>query len=45
MENGQIVLPFELLSRNAKEQFQLRVFINTDAPAAKRFKVMVKGFK
>jgi mutual gliding-motility protein MglA len=45
MENGQIILPFELLSRNAKEQFQLRVTINTDAPATKRFKVMVKGFK
>jgi signal recognition particle receptor subunit beta len=45
LENSQIVLPFELLSRNAKEQYQLRVSINTDAPAAKRFKVMVKGFK
>jgi len=45
MENGQIILPFELLSRNAKEQYQLRVSINTDAPAAKRFKVMDKGFK
>ena len=45
MENGQIVLPFELLSRSAKELYQLRVSINTDAPAAKRFKVMVKGFK
>jgi len=45
LENSQIVLPFELLSRNAKEQYQLRVSINADAPAAKRFKVMVKGFK
>ena len=45
LENGQIMLPFELLSRNAREQYQLRVAINTDAPAAKRFKVMVKGFK
>ena len=45
MENGQIILPFELLSQNAKEQYQLRVSVNTDAPAAKRFKVMVKGFK
>ncbi len=45
MENGQIVLPFDLLSRSAKERYQLRVTINTDAPAAKRFKVMVKGFK
>jgi signal recognition particle receptor subunit beta len=45
MENGQIILPFELLSRNAKEQYQLKVTIDNDAPAAKRFKVMVKGFK
>jgi signal recognition particle receptor subunit beta len=45
LENGQIIMPFELLSRNAKQQYQLRVTINTDAPAAKRFKVMVKEFK
>lgn len=45
LENGQIVLPFELLSQNAREQYQLRVSINPDASAAKRFKVVVKGFK
>jgi len=45
LENGQIVLPFDVLSRNAREQYQLRVAVNMDAPAAKRFKVMVKGFK
>jgi mutual gliding-motility protein MglA len=45
MENGVIMLPFEVQSKNAKEQYQLRVTINTNEPAAKRFKVMVKGFK
>ena len=45
LENGVIVLPFEVQSKNAKEQYQLRVTINTNEPAAKRFKVMVKGFK
>lgn len=45
LENGVIVLPFEVRSKNAKEQYQLRVTINTNEPAAKRFKVMVKGFK
>jgi hypothetical protein len=40
-----IMLPFEVQSKNAKEQYQLRVTINTNEPAAKRFKVMVKGFK
>jgi hypothetical protein len=45
LENGVIVLPFEVQSRNAKEHYQLRVTINTNEPAAKRFKVMVKGFK
>jgi signal recognition particle receptor subunit beta len=45
LENGVIVLPFEVQSKNAKEQYQLRVTINTNEPGAKRFKVMVKGFK
>jgi len=45
LENGVIVLPFEVQSKNAKENYQLRVTINTNEPAAKRFKVMVKGFK
>jgi len=45
MQEGQIVLPFELQTKNAREQYQLRILIDTDAPAAKRFKVMVKGFK
>jgi len=45
LEEGQIVLPFELRSRDSREQFQLRVTINTDEPASKRFKVVVKGYK
>ena len=45
LEDGQIVLPFELKGRDAREQYQLRVAINFDAPASKRFKVVVKGFK
>jgi len=45
LENGVIVLPFEVQSKNAKEQYQLRVTINMNEPASKRFKVMVKGFK
>ena len=45
MEEGQIILPFELLAKNVKDNYQLRVVINMDAPAAKRFKVMVKSFK
>ncbi len=45
MEDSQIILPFELQTKNAREQYQLRVTINSEAPAAKRFKVIVKGFK
>ncbi len=45
LEDGQIILPFELRSREAHERYQLRVTINADLPASKRFKVIVKGFK
>jgi len=45
MEENQIVLPFEVQTKNGREQYQLRVTINTEGPAAKRFKVVVKGFK
>jgi signal recognition particle receptor subunit beta len=45
MLDGQILLPFELQTKDGREQYQLRVSINTDAPPAKRFKVVVKGFK
>lgn len=45
MEDRQIVLPFDVLSRNNEDQFQLRVTIDMEAPLAKRFKVVVKNFK
>lgn len=45
MEDSQIVLPFDLQTKDKKEQYQLRVTINTDVPEAKRFKVVVKGFR
>ncbi len=45
MEDRQIILPFEVLTNNKDDQFQLRVTIDTDAPLAKRFKVVVKNFK
>jgi hypothetical protein len=45
LEDGQIILPFELLMKNGREQYQLRVSVNAEAPAAKRFKVTVKGFR
>ncbi len=45
MEDGQIILPFDVLTQNKDDQFQLRVSIDADAPLAKRFKVVVKNFK
>jgi signal recognition particle receptor subunit beta len=45
MEDGQIILPFDVLAHRTEDQFQLRVSIDMDAPLAKRFKVVVKNFK
>jgi signal recognition particle receptor subunit beta len=45
MEDTQIILPFDVLSQNREDQFQLRVAIDMDAPLAKRFKIVVKNFK
>jgi mutual gliding-motility protein MglA len=45
MERGQIVLPFDVASRDRDDQFQLRVRIDMEAPMAKRFKITVKNFK
>src|SRR5512135_1192174 len=45
MEGGQIVLPFDVASKDRDDQFQLRVSINMEAPMAKRFKITVKNFK
>jgi hypothetical protein len=45
MQDSSILLPFELQTKDSKEKYQLRVSIDMAAPAAKRFKVMVKGLK
>jgi signal recognition particle receptor subunit beta len=45
MEEGQIILPFDVMARDREDQFQLRVAIDMDAPMAKRFKIVVKNFK
>lgn len=45
MENGQIILPFDVLSEGREEQFQLCVTLNMEAPLSKRFKVIVKNYK
>jgi signal recognition particle receptor subunit beta len=45
MEDSQIVLPFDVLTQNKEDQFQLRVTIDMDAPLSKRFRVVVKNFR
>ena len=45
MEDGQIVLPFGLLTRDREDQYQLRVAIDMTAPASKRFRIVVKSYK
>jgi len=45
MEGDQIVLPFDVASKDREDQFQLRVAIDMEAPMAKRFKITVKNFK
>lgn len=45
MEDSQIVLPFDVLTQNGEDEFQLRVTIDMEAPLARRFKVVVKNFK
>jgi len=45
MEDGQIILPFGMLSEQGEDQFQLRVSIDMKAPLARRFKIVVKNFK
>mgnify|MGYP006974889105 CR=1 FL=1 len=42
LEDGQIVLPFVVVTSGSEEQFQLRVTLDMKAPMAKRFKVVVK---
>src|SRR5574337_140137 len=45
MENSEIILPFDVLSRGRNDLFQLRVTIDMEAPMSKRFKIVVKNFK
>lgn len=45
MEDGQIILPFNLITRDRDDQFQLRVAIDMEAPMSKRFKIVVKNYK
>jgi len=45
VEAGQVVLPFELVTKDHADQYQLRVAIDMEAPVSKRFKIMVKSYK
>jgi hypothetical protein len=45
MEDRQIILPFDVLTVDREDQFQLRVAIDMESPMSKRFKVVVKNFK
>jgi mutual gliding-motility protein MglA len=45
LEDNQIILPFEVLSKGREDRFELRVGIDMEAPMAKRFKITVKNFK
>ena len=42
MEDRQIILPFDVLTVDREDQFQLRVAIDMGSPLSKRFKVVVK---
>ncbi len=45
MESGQIVMPFDVASKDREDQYQIRVAIDMTAPMAKRFKISVKNYK
>jgi hypothetical protein len=45
VEDGQIILPFGLIGSGREDQYQLRIAIDMEAPAAKRFKISVKNYK
>ncbi|OGW35896.1 MAG: hypothetical protein A2010_17040, partial [Nitrospirae bacterium GWD2_57_9] len=45
MDDGQIILPFQLKTQGGEDQFQLRVTIDMEAPLSKRFKIVVKNFR
>ncbi len=45
MEDSVITLPFDIMTGERQEQFQLKVAIDIEAPMSKRFKIVVKNFK
>ena len=45
VENRGIILPFDIVSGDREEQFQLHIAIDMEAPLSKRFKIIVKNFK
>jgi signal recognition particle receptor subunit beta len=45
MEDGQIILPFDVVAKGLEDKFQLHVAIDVEAPLARRFKVVVKNYK
>ncbi len=45
VEGGHILLPFNLVTKDREDQFQLRVAIDMEAPMSKRFKIVVKSYK
>lgn len=45
MEHNQIVLPFDVATKDREDQFEVRIAIDMEAPMAKRFKITVKSFK
>jgi len=45
MEDSIIILPFDVVSGEREEQFQLKVAIDMEAPMSKRFKIVVKNYK
>ncbi len=45
VEDRGIILPFDIVSGDREEQFQLHIAINMEAPLSKRFKIIVKNFK
>jgi signal recognition particle receptor subunit beta len=45
MEDSTIILPFDVVSGEREDQFQLKVAIDIEAPMSKRFRIVVKNFK
>ena len=45
MEDDQIILPFDVVTKGREDQYKLSVSINADAPMSKRFKIIVKNYR